>query len=310
MFQRECNPRRSHKRCPSHKWGGDRRISGTLRAPVGKPDLRKQWKWKYYKNKLRELQKRYRRQTDEERYDKMMDDIENRRFEPVLSDISSGDEEDSLCYNMPRPLGEKVRSGTYDECSEETDSWCNPLDDDDDDYDDDDNDEVFLPTPRKGDKRMASLFECGAKPYSYIPRKGMFQGSCNRHNNNRHNNRYHGNGSKGVAEKSDRRGSRGDKRDYGSRGNRGYHNSREGEELMRGRKGSDKKMRDRKSVKENRSNNRNNNENKSNNRSNKENRSNNRSNKEEQRNKLMQMSDRSLKRIYQELRKNQKLQKK
>ena len=59
--------------------------------------------------------------------------------------------------------------------------------------------------------------------------------------------------------------------------------------------------------KENRSNNRSNKENRSNNRRNKENRSNNRSNKEEQRNKLMQMSDRSLKRIYQELSKNQNL---
>ena len=126
----------------------------------------------------------------------------------------------------------------------------------------------------------------------------------NNHHSNHHNNRYNGNGSKGVAEKSDRRGGRGDKRDYGSRGNRGYHNSREGEELMRGRKGSDKKMKERKSVKENRSNNRNNNENKSNKRSNKENRSNNRSNKENRSNNRSNKENRSNNRSNKENRSN------
>ena len=107
-----------------------------------------------------------------------------------------------------------------------------------------------------------------------------------------------------------RSNSEGDKR--GRRCNIDYNDVERGEEE------NDKKMENRKvdgdeiytkkrKNKENKSNNRSNKENRSNNRSNKENRSNNRSNKEKQRNKLMQMSDRSLKRIYQELRKNQKL---
>ena len=114
-----------------------------------------------------------------------------------------------------------------------------------------------------------------------------------------------------------RRSNKGDRARRGSnKGNKERRSRNNNNEYNKERMSSykvDKEMENRrfdgvKVYRNNRSNNKSNKENRSNNRSNKENRSNNRSNKEKQRNKLMQMSDRSLKRIYQELRKNQKLQ--
>ena len=128
-------------------------------------------------------------------------------------------------------------------------------------------------------------------------------------NSKRRRNKSHNKG------KKDRRSSnkKDNRRSSNERDNKGRNNSNNKEDNeVRSDYKVDKVMENKrrdgvKVYRKNNSNNRSNKEDRSNNRSNKENRSNNRSNKEEQRNKLMQMSDRSLKRIYQELRKNQKL---
>ena len=263
----------SRKPCetPFHRWGGDRRISGTLRPPADVDRLIEGYKLAFHRSRIDRKRTPWQKANEEQRrdmrYKRLKKRLAARKYKPKLSVIWSGDEEEG-----DEEDGESLVSSSISLSSSPSSSFStsgspttclstNPSPSSEASFSGYDDDETFNSFDDDGSSQRSS--HAGA----YIEGRPLRGEGC----------------------------------EYDRRDNEGYHNCKVQRELMRGRRGSNEEMKNKRGYIENRSNNRNNKENRNNNKSN------NKSNKERLRRELLQLSEKSLKRIYKALKKNQKL---